>query len=100
MTDAKRRSGASVVIRPVEVFMCDAVVIRISPDNLDERIEKAVHTIVSCWDDWDGSAQEDEQREQDPQAWYDTIEAQLRCVLLGMVIDDDPCSVPVSVSAG
>lgn len=34
------------------------------------------------------------------QAWYDTIEAQLRCVLLGMVIDDDPKSVPCSVSAG
>lgn len=71
--------------------MCDQAVIRISPENLNERIDKAVHTIVSCWDDWDGSAQEDEQREQDPQAWYDTIEAQLRCVLLGMVIDDDPC---------
>lgn len=78
--------------------MCDQAVIRISPENLDERIDRAVHTIVSCWDDWDGSAREDEQREQDPQAWYDTIEAQLRCVLLGMVIDDDPC--PCSVSAG
>lgn len=51
----------------------------------ERAVENAVYTILSCWDEWEAEAGQDEQVAQDPQAWFAAMEAQLEAVIEGAI---------------
>jgi hypothetical protein len=55
------------------------------PEDVREKVREASHTILCCWDDWDGIAGQDEQSAQNPDAYFDAMYAQLDAVLLGLL---------------
>jgi hypothetical protein len=56
-----------------------------------KAVEDARNTIIACWTEWDADASEAAQIEQDNEAWFSAMNAQLDCVLYGM-LDDIPDS--------
>jgi hypothetical protein len=48
-------------------------------------VEDARETILCCWDDWEQEAGEDAQNQQSNDAWFDAMNAQIDCVLYGML---------------
>ena len=64
-------------------------VVRITCDNADDRIRDATDILIRCWEEWAASAEEDAQREQDDEAWFDAMRDQVGAVLTGMVSDKD-----------
>ena len=53
--------------------------------DIVQAVEDAGDTILCCWDDWEASASQDAQNEQDNEAWFRGMEAQIEAVLYGML---------------
>lgn len=58
-------------------------------------VEDARDTIVRCWDEWEEDAGRAAQREQENEAWFRCMNAQLECVLYGM-LDQIPLPPPTT----
>jgi hypothetical protein len=54
-------------------------------DDIREKVREASHTILCCWEDWDGIAGQDAQTAQSTDAYFDAMYAQLDTVLLGLL---------------
>lgn len=63
------------------------LIIQITPDNAEERIREAIHTIFCHWDEWEEHAMRAACTEQNVEVGISMIEDQLGCVLQGMVFD-------------
>ena len=61
-----------------------------SHSEIVAAIEKARDTIIGCWDEWEMFAG---QEEYDGGSWFDSMNAQLDCVLFGM-LDEIPLEFP------
>ncbi len=48
-------------------------------------VENARDTIIGCWNEWEQDAGEEAQQAQDNDAWFNAMNAQLECVLYGML---------------
>ena len=62
--------------------------IKITPVNADSRIRDAVEVLIRLWDEWDANAQQEAQKTQNPEAWFEEMTDQVGAVLTGMVCDD------------
>ncbi|HEY0983543.1 hypothetical protein [Schlesneria sp.] len=63
--------------------------IRITKENVAQRIDEAMHTILACWGEWDGAAQQLAQVNQTDEAWFAEMKSQIGAVLIGMVFDQE-----------
>lgn len=70
------------------VSMKSLPTIRITPLNADDRIRDTMEVILRCWEEWDASASQQAQQQQDQQAWFEEMQDQLGAVLTGMVCDE------------
>lgn len=64
------------------------VKILITPENADQRIREACDILLRSWEEWNGLAMADAQREQTDEAWFDSMRDQVGAVLTGMVSDE------------
>lgn len=62
--------------------------LRITNQNYQLRLDDALHTILSCWSDWEAYARQESQQSQDPEAGEEALRAQLSIVLEGMLFDE------------
>jgi hypothetical protein len=53
--------------------------------DIVKAVQDARDTIIACWSEWDGEASQDAQSAQNNEAWFDCMNAQLDCVLYGML---------------
>ncbi len=61
--------------------------IEITPENAEERVNRAAETLFACWPDWDMAAQESAQAAQDGDAYDLEMLNYIAVVLEGMVFD-------------
>lgn len=61
--------------------------VRVTKENAKFRVRDVVHVLRSNWDEWEASAQEDAQREQDADAYEHTMNSNIEVVLAGMIFD-------------
>jgi hypothetical protein len=50
-----------------------------------KAVDDAREAIIACWDDWEREAEQEAQREQNNDAWFSFMNAQLDEVLTGML---------------
>ena len=53
--------------------------------DIQKAVEDARETLLTCWDEWDADAGQDAQREQSNDAWFAAMNAQIDCVLFGLL---------------